>query len=542
MWHGGWGIQYPHFLATDGFDMTTTWKRTTVHSAPVALVLVFLLICVPSWACSESNGTAEQEETPPELQIPATNVEDPGPDIAWGLEGDFSRQVLEPFTGDFDAMVERRIIRALVVPSPTFYFLDGAEQKGIAYEALKEFEKLVNERLGTGHLPVYVVIVPVRRDQIIPGLVNGVGDLAVANLTISPRRLEQVDFSDPVFTGVDQILVTGPSAPPVSSLEDLSGQTIYLRQSTTYYENLERLSLSLRALGKPEIDLQPAPEYLEDEDFLELVDNGVIPWTIVDSHIAEFWDQVFENITVRPDIAIDSDGSIGWAFRQDSPQFAAILNEYVKDYKKGTLFGNVLFNRYLKNTKYVLNPLADEELRRFEETIEFFRQYGDQYDFDSLMVAAQGYQESRLDQSVRSGAGAIGIMQLLPSTAADPNVGITDIHEVESNIHAGVKYLRFIRDRYFSDPEMDEANQAFFSFAAYNAGPARVAQLRRKAEEAGLDPNEWFNNVEIIAAQVIGRETVQYVSNIAKYYLAYSAVVPLIEAKMQSEQQRKDGQ
>jgi membrane-bound lytic murein transglycosylase MltF len=130
-------------------------------------------------------------------------------------------------------------------------------------------------------------------------------------------------------------------------------------------------------------------------------------------------------------------------------------------------------------------------------------------------------------------------MQLLPSTATDPNVGIPDIHEVESNIHAGTKYLRFIRDRYFSDPEMDDANQAFFSFAAYNAGPARVAQLRAKAEEAGLDPNQWFGNVEVIAAQVIGRETVQYVSNIAKYYLAYSAIVPMIDQKVRDKAEIK---
>jgi membrane-bound lytic murein transglycosylase MltF len=434
-------------------------------------------------------------------------------------------------------MVERRVIRAVVVPSPTFYFLDGPEQRGISYEALKEFEKVVNERLGTGHLPVYVVIIPVQRDQIIPALVDGVAEIAVANLTITPGRLEQVDFSDPVATGIDQILVTGPTAPPVSSLEDLSGQAIYVRESTAYYENLERLSLSLSAMGKPEIDLRPAPEYLEDEDFLELVDNGVIPWTIVDSHIAEFWDQVFDNISVHYDIAVDSDGELGWAFRKNSPQFAAVVNDFVRDHKKGTLFGNVVINRYLKDARYVLNPLAEEELQRFEDLINLFRQYGEQYDFDFLMVAAQGYQESRLDQSMRSPAGAIGVMQLLPSTASDPNVGIPDIHDVENNIHAGTRYLRFIRDRYFSDPGMDAANQTFLSFAAYNAGPARVSQLRAKAEEAGLDPNQWFGNVEVIAAQVIGRETVQYVSNIAKYYLAYSAIVPMIDAK----EQRKEG-
>jgi membrane-bound lytic murein transglycosylase MltF len=511
-------------------------KRMEYPATSLVVGLTTALLVV-AFGCAADDGAAQREEPPPELQMPEVDIEEPGPEVSWELHGDWDRPILERFTGDFDAMVERRVIRALVVPSPTFYFLDGADQRGISYEALKEFEKVVNERLGTGHLPVYVVIIPVQRDRIFPALVDGIADIAVANLTITPGRLEHVDFSDPVATGIDQILVTGPTAPPVSSLEDLGGQTIYLRESTAYYENLERLSLSLRAMGKPEIDLRPAPEYLEDEDFLELVDNGVIPWTIVDSHIAEFWDQVFNNITVHPDIAIDSDGELGWAFRKNSPEFAAVVNDFVKDHKAGTLFGNVIINRYLKDGEYILNPLADEELQRFETTIGLFERYGEEYDFDYLMVAAQGYQESRLDQSLRSPAGAIGIMQLLPSTAADPNVSIPNIEVAENNIHAGVRYLRFIRDRYFSDPDMDDANQTFFSFAAYNAGPARVAQLRRKAEEEGLDPDEWFGSVEVIAAQVIGRETVQYVSNIAKYYLAYSAIVPMLEAREELERQ-----
>lgn len=151
-----------------------------------------------------------------------------------------------------------------------------------------------------------------------------------------------------------------------------------------------------------------------------------------------------------------------------------------------------------------------------------FERYAGQYGFDHLMIAAQGYQESRLDQSVRSSAGAVGIMQLLPSTAADKNVGIPDIATAESNIHAGVKYLNFVRNRYFEEEGLNDLNATLLSFAAYNAGPARVRSLRRKAVAAGLDSNKWFNNVELIAAKDIGRETVQYVSNIYKYYLAYS--------------------
>jgi len=197
----------------------------------------------------------------------------------------------------------------------------------------------------------------------------------------------------------------------------------------------------------------------------------------------------------------------------------------MKDRTKGTLLGNILFKRYLKDTSWVRNSSSREEMKRFEEAVGYFQQYGAEYGFDYLLVAAQAYQESRIDQSVRSRAGAIGVMQLLKSTATDPNVNIEEIEQLEHNIHAGVKYLRFLSDRYFAEEGIDELNRGLFAIAAYNAGPSRISSLRQKAAEKGLDPNKWFNNVEVVAAREIGRETVQYVSNIYKYYLAYSLVV-----------------
>jgi membrane-bound lytic murein transglycosylase MltF len=171
--------------------------------------------------------------------------------------------------------------------------------------------------------------------------------------------------------------------------------------------------------------------------------------------------------------------------------------------------------------------------------ISVFEKYGNQYGFDFLIVAAQGYQESRLDQSARSPAGAVGIMQLLPSTAADPNVGIPDITTAEPNIHAGVRYLNFIRERYFNDPAIDSFNQTLFALAAYNAGPARIRNLRNKAAKQGYDPNVWFDNVEVISARETGRETVQYVSNILKYYVAYRMSV--IRQVQRVEQRQEQG-
>ena len=442
-----------------------------------------------------------------------------------------SKQALAPWTGDFDAMVERRMVRALVVPNRISYFLDGPNQQGVAYEMLMQFEDLLNEGLDSGHLKVYVIIIPISRDRLFPALLAGYGDLALGNLTVTAEREAEVDFADPLLTGVDEIVVTGPGAPALASLEDLSGQEVYVRKTSSYYESLRGLNKRLRQAGKPEVDIREANELLETEDILEMVNAGLVPITVADSYLAEFWAQIFDGIELHPELALRTGGEIAWAMRKESPQLRQVVNAFVKDHKKGSLMGNILFKRYLQNTDWVRDVGTEEEMARFEEVVQFFQDYSPQYDFEFLLMTAQGYQESRLDQSVRSPVGAIGVMQLLPSTAADPNVGIPEIEVIHNNVHAGIKYMRFIVDHYFDDPEIDNINRTLMAFASYNAGPNRIARLRGKAEEAGLDPNIWFQNVEVIAAHEIGRETVQYVSNIFKYYLAYKMIVEQEEEK-----------
>jgi membrane-bound lytic murein transglycosylase MltF len=283
--------------------------------------------------------------------------------------------------------------------------------------------------------------------------------------------------------------------------------------------------------GLEAVRLTAAEEYLEDEDLLEMVNAGLLPMVVVDRHKAVFWEGVFDSLVVHDELAVHSGGQIAWAFRKESPQLAEVVNTFIAKHRKGTLFGNILLKRYLESNPWVKNSLAATDRKRFDSMIELFQKYGDQYDFDHLLLAALAYQESRLDQSLSSPAGAIGVMQLLPSTAADPNVGIPNIKELEPNIHAGAKYLDFLHDRYFSDPEIKPTDQRLLTFAAYNAGPAKVRSLRAEAAREGLDPNRWFGNVERIAAKRIGRETVQYVSNITKYYLAYRLVLQQEERK-----------
>jgi len=437
----------------------------------------------------------------------------------------------KPWTGDFDEMAKRRQIRVLVVYSKTFYFLDQGHPRGLSYDLLKEFEKYVNEKLKTGTLKIQVVFIPVRRDEIIPALVKGFADIAVANLTITPERQKQVAFSEPWLTDVKELVVTGPAAPSVAGIDDLAGKEVHVRKSSSYYESLVQLNSMFKKANKPPLKLVLADEIFQDEDLLEMVNVGLIPMIVMDSHKAQFWEQIFGDIKVHPDIAVRTGGEIAWAFRKNSPKLEAVVNEFVQGHKKGTLLGNMLFKRYLRDNKYVKNSVSEQELKKFRAMVQYFKTYADRYDFDYLMIGAQAYQESGLDQDKRSPAGAVGVMQVLPSTAADPNVGIPEIEKLENNIHAGSKYLRFIVDRYFQDPAIDKVNRMLFAFAAYNAGPARIDGLRKKTAKMGLDPNVWFQNVEMAVAEDIGRETVQYVANIYKYYIAYRMLVAQQEAK-----------
>ena len=263
------------------------------------------------------------------------------------------------------------------------------------------------------------------------------------------------------------------------------------------------------------------------EDILELVNAGIIPYTICDDFKARLWAQVLPNLNILTEVTISEDKKVGWAIRKNSPQLRKALQAFTRTVKQGTLMGNILFSRYFENTQWIDNPVEQRERDKLETFIHLFEKYGEMYGFDPLALAAQAYQESRLNQNLRSHRGAVGIMQVMPSTARDPNVAIANIDQVEDNIHAGTKYLRFLRQRYFSDPDIASWDQTFFTWAAYNAGPANVIRLRNAARDNGLDPNVWFGNVEVMAARMISREPVKYVANIHKYYTAYR----LIEAR-----------
>ncbi|MBX5159060.1 lytic transglycosylase F [Rhizobium sp. NZLR8] len=429
----------------------------------------------------------------------------------------------KPHTGDLDAMTKLRLIRILVPYSKTIYFLDKGRQFGTAVEFGTALETALNEGKKKEIERMRIAFIPTPRDRLIPALNEGLGDIIMANMTITPKRLEQVDFSAPIYEHASEVLVTGPSAPAIASLDDLSGKEISVRETSSYDEHLLALNERMKAEGRPKVQMKVIDENLEDEDLMEMVNAGLLPWTIVDQYKADIWTKVFTDLKVRSDIAISTDGHIAWAIRKDSPQLKAVLDKFAGEHEVGTTFGNMLRNKYFKSDKILKQAYSPEDVARFKTLVDIFRVHAGEYSFDYLMLMAQGYQESQLDQKRRSPRGAVGVMQLLPATAAGKEVGITGIAKSEDrNVEAAAKYLRHLIDVYIDDPGISPRDRQLMAFAAYNAGPGNLRKFRKKAAELGLSSDVWFGNVENGAAAIVGRETVQYVGNIFKYYIAYS--------------------
>lgn len=436
-------------------------------------------------------------------------------------------------TGDFDVMMERRQIRVLVPYSRTLYFNDKGKVSGLSAENVHDFEVYLNKKYKKKlkSRPITVVLIPTSRDRLITNLVHGLGDIVAGNLTETKERTLHVDFFAPSdFRAVSEIVVTSKKAGAIPSADELSGKTVSVRKSSSYYASLDSLNRRFAAEKKTPITIVTLDEDLEDEDIMEMVDAGIIDITIVDDWMARMWAKTLPAIVLNPEATVRTDAHIGWAYRKNSPLLAAELDGFYASRKKTGTF-NYRLTQYGKKAKKLRDPSGREDSKRFAETFKLFEKYGAQYDFDPLMLAAQGFQESGLNQGARGPTGAVGIMQVMPATGASLKVG--DITVTEPNIHAGTKYMNELLTKYFEGAHFDEKNRTLFAFAGYNAGPNRIARLRDQAAARGLDPDVWFDNVEIIVSEKIGRETTTYVRNILKYYVSYKLTI-----ERQQESQR----
>jgi membrane-bound lytic murein transglycosylase MltF len=437
--------------------------------------------------------------------------------------------------GDWDEILKRGTIRIAVPYSRTLFFNDRGNQMGLTAEIIREFEQWLKKKYPKRSRPITVLTIPTTRDKLLTKLRNGYAEIAAGNLTITTERLKLVDFTLPVRDNVSEIVVMNKADPALANLDELAGLEVHVRKTSSYYESLRVLNERFRQLGRPQMKLTLVPDELEDEDMMEMVAAGVLRLIVVDDWKARLWAEILPKIQLRPALALRTGAKTGWATRKNTPRLKAVLNEFITEHLKGTNRAAIHLASYQRRFKALHDSTAAHEWKKFKETIAFFEKYGQQYGFDHLMLAAQGYQESRLDQRARSRVGAIGIMQIMPATGKELDVG--DIKKAEANVHGGTKYMRVLFDRYFKDANFDDQNRALFAFASYNAGPGRIAKIRAEAKDRRLDPNKWFNNVEIVASNRIGQETVHYVRNIYKYYTAYRLQLDAIAAQRIAKQQ-----
>ncbi len=445
------------------------------------------------------------------------------------------KKVLEKHTGDLDAMLKQQTIRVLVVNSKAFYGVQKGKKYGIYHDALVALEKQINKNYPNAnkHIKTKLIPVPVTRELLIPALNTGYGDLALADNTITKSRQAEVDFTDAFATGINEVLVTGENEKEIQDFEDISGKEVYVKPSASYMDALVHVSETLVLKGYDPVKIRALPEELESEDILELLNDGVIGITIMDDYKVEMWNAVYKNPALHQDLTFREDGELGIMVRKNNPLLLKELNLFVKKYQLGTEYTEAVTKKYYSAKNYLKEIRSGVTKQKFKHLKKTFKKYADRYDLDPLILMAQAYQESQLISRARSHVGARGIMQLMPATGRQMKVG--NINNTDANIHAGVKYHRLLKDHYFNDESLDKLNRTLFIFAGYNAGPNKINRLRKVAEKRGLDPNVWFGNVEVIAAEVIGRETVQYIENIYNSYVAYTLINIEEEAKLKAK-------
>jgi membrane-bound lytic murein transglycosylase MltF len=420
-------------------------------------------------------------------------------------------------------------VRILVPYARPFFFFDDAEPRGISYELFREYGSFVEQREGMRSGDLQVIYVPCELDSVLPWLNEGYGDVAAAALTVTPEREREVAFTDPLVTDVREIVVTAPDARALESVDGLAGQEVWVAAGSSYAEHLHEWNEDFEQRGLEPIRINEAPPTLASEDLLEMVHAGIVEFAVCDDYKVELWAEVLPGLVPREDLVIHSGGAIAWAVRHDNPELRESLNAFVATARKGTLLGNILIKRYFGSIKWVENPIDPEGRARMDRYAGWIQALCDEYGFDWLRIAAQCFQESGLDPNAVSSSGAIGLMQLLPSTAAD--MDCDDPYDPEQNLRAGVRYLDWLRTHFVAEPEISEIDRMDLIFAAYNAGPGNVRKWRKLAPERGLDPNRWRGHVERLALEHVGIQPIRYVDNIEKYYVAYTLSHGLAEQR-----------
>jgi membrane-bound lytic murein transglycosylase MltF len=498
--------------------MSSSCDRHHTH-VEIGLVLLVLLIC----GCTKKSRPESVADTsvadtksaaPQASSLPAQPQSE--------LDEILPPALRKPWKGDLNQIVKRRVVRVLLpFRRPEFFYMEG-RPAGILHEAFHELERVLNAKYKTTAANrIVVALLPTSVDKIRERFSGGYADIAAYAISITEENKQIADFTIPTLTGNKMIVVTGPGAPELRTTEDLSGKEIWIRPDTRMKGDVEALNVKLRAQGRLPAGTRDVDPLLEPADVMEMVNAGTYPIALMQSKTAEFWAAIFGDAKPRTDLALAEDVDFGWALQKGTPEWKKFLDDFIRTHGVGTSFGNTIIRRYLTETKYLKNAREPAEMKKFHATLPIFTKYARRYGFDPLLLTAQGYQESMLNQNVKSRVGAVGIMQVIPAIAAAAPVNIANINTEDANIHAGVRLIHFLVKDYFNAEDLDQFDRTLFAIAAYNAGPTKIMRCRQLAKDMGYDPDKWFDNVEVATAKLVGRETTHYVANVYKYYIAY---------------------
>lgn len=416
----------------------------------------------------------------------------------------------------YQQLLSRNEIRIAVPYDPTIYIDAKGKPTGISVQISKYFGLWLSENYQR---KISVKLIPTLSEKLIDALDSGEADIALGYLEQYKNRLESpIYLSQSHAEHQSQVLVSALNSPIVRSADELSGKLIFLGRQVRSAA-LIKLNDKLIQEGRPPVILNKDHVGLDDEEMLQMVNDGLIPYVMGTEFRVELWKPYLTNIKVYKDIRFDISGNIGWAIRsrdkglmEDIVTFSSspLNTEALK------IYGQVAFGTSKSGLK---DPKGKEEWTRFISMRPIFEKYGNQYHLDPLLLASFGFQETMLNQALISPGGAIGVMQLNAATGNVMNVG--NIHELDANIHAGTKYLNTLLSDTFNKDGLDNSNRTLFAIASYNLGPNNVAKARNEAAKRGFDPNKWFLNVEMACAALFGTAPMNYVRNIYKYYVIY---------------------
>lgn len=480
------------------------WLRAGGAVLLRACLVLVLAACLPA-ACIAMQ---------PAHQDYAESIRDDAIETAVQRAGDAAR-------GDLAEIRRTGVLRVLVAYAKGDFFIADGEARGVEADLARAFAAWLGRKRGRHTPPVRAIFIPVPFERLLDELEAGRGDIAAAGLTVTPSRAARVPFGTPYVRNVDEVVVGRKGAPAPAGLAGLSGRVVHAMAGSSQEEHLRALDVRLRAEGKPGITITLPPEGLGKENLFAMLNAGAIDLIAADRHRAELWAAVLPNLRILNGMVLRSGNNIAWAVRPGCPELLAAVNGYFAASGKAALArASQLLAEYFRNPEWRVNPLGSRFKNRVDALWPHFSLYADQYGYDPLLLVAQGFRESRLRQSARSPRGAVGIMQVLPETAAE--LGVPDVAtSAGENIRAGVLYMHTLREGYFSNADIREPDRTLFVLAAYNMGPNRLTRVREKAAAMGLDPNRWYGNVEFAALRYVGQEPVRYVALISSYYLTY---------------------